>query len=46
LGSVEGDQLKDGDVIVIVEPLIGDGVLGTLGAVVSIRTVHVLDQAL
>ena len=44
--SVESAQSNAGDVIVVVEPLTGEGVIGMLGAVVSIRSVHVLDHAL
>jgi hypothetical protein len=45
-GSFEADQLKTGDVIVVVDPLTGAVCDGTVGPVVSMLIVQVLDQAL
>jgi hypothetical protein len=45
-GSDDAAQLNVGDVTVVVEPLTGDVIDGTLGGVVSTLTVQVLDHAL
>ncbi len=46
LTSVESSQSKVIESTVVVEPFIGVDNTGRVGAVVSIRTVHVLAQAL
>ncbi len=46
LASVESLQSKAIDVTVVVEPFVGVDNTEIVGAVVSIRTVHVLAQAL
>jgi hypothetical protein len=45
-GSLEAAQLNVGEVTVVVDPLTGTVCEGTVGGVVSILTVQVLDHAL
>jgi hypothetical protein len=45
-GSLEAVQLNEGEVIVKVDPFTGVDNAGTVGGVVSMLTVQVLDHAL